>query len=186
MASDFIQLSGLTGRYATALFELAEEAKAIDTVATDALSLLSMLADSEDLRRMTTAQHLSRSVQSGAILALADKAEFSDIVRRFLGVVASNRRLAFLEGILKDFNRLVAAYRGEINADIWSAHTLTKKQRDALTKKLKLAMGQDVKIQEKIDESLIGGLVIKVGSLMVDSSIKTKLANLKVAMKGVQ
>ncbi len=185
MASHSIQVSGLTGRYATALFDLAL-AGGLEKVAGDVADLLAMLKDSEDLRTVVMSQKLSRADQSNAILAIADKAKLSDLMRRFLGVMAANRRLSALEGTLKDFNRLLAAHKGELEATVTSAVALSKKQKDALSKKLKLSMGRDVLLSEEVDESLLGGLIVKVGSRQIDSSLKTKLSNLKVAMKGVQ
>lgn len=185
MASQSLQVSGLTGRYATALFDLALEAD-LEKVAKDVADLSAMLADSADLRGLVSSQKLSRADQSGAILAIAEKAKLTDLTRNFLGVMANNRRLAALEETLRDFNRLLAAHKGELEATVTSAVALSKKQKDALSKKLKLSMGRDVLLNEEVDESLLGGLIVKVGSRQIDSSLKTKLSNLKVAMKGVQ
>ena len=185
MASHTIQVSGLSGRYATALFDLALEAD-LKKVAADVEALRGMIAESDDLRSLLSSQKLSRAEQSAAILALADKAKLADLTKNFLGVMAANRRLAALQNTLRDFDRLLAAHKGELEATVTSAIKLTKKQQDALAKKLKLSMGRDVAITTRVDESLLGGLIVNVGSRQIDSSLKTKLSNLKVAMKGVQ
>ena len=186
MASQKIVVSGLSGRYATALFDLAIEKNKLDAVAKDVASLTTMLAGSQDLRVLVTSPVISRSDQGKAIVALAAKAKLSDTTTNFLGVMAANRRLAVLARTLKDFDRLLASHRGEVTAEVISATALSKSQTSALTKKLKLAIGRDVAINASIDESLLGGLVVKIGSRMVDGSVRTKLDNLKVAMKGVQ
>jgi len=118
-------------------------------------------------------------------MAVLVKLGVSDLVRRFVGTVAKNRRLFALSGMIEAFGRLLAAERGEVVAEVKSAKKLTQKQVDALSKELKAATGSDVAIEAEVDENLIGGLVVKVGSRMVDSSIRTKLQNLKFAMKGV-
>lgn len=186
MTSHKATVSGLSGRYAVALFDLSEEAKALEATESDLAKLSQMIDESADLRTVLASPLYSRDVQAGAISALADAAGLSDLVRRFLGVLATNRRLKALSAIIRDFNKLLAAHRGELSASVISAKPLTKTQLAAVAKKLKLAIGRDVAVDAQVDESLLGGLVVKVGSKMIDSSLKTKLDNLQVAMKGVR
>ena len=129
---------------------------------------------------------LSAEEQEKGVAAVAAAAKLHEMTGKFLGVLATNRRLNVLEGTITDFHALLSAHKGEVSADVVSARALTKKQLDDLTKKLKLAIGRDVAVNATVDESLLGGLTVKVGSQMVDSSLKTKLDNLAIAMKGVQ
>jgi len=186
VASRKLVVSGLSGRYAIALFDLAVEKKALKDVAGDVDVLTKMLAESDDLQRLVTSPIISRKDQGAAVAALAEKAKLQALTANFLGALAANRRLSALSRVLSDFSRLLADYNGEVSADVISARALTKTQTTALTKKLKAAVGRDVTVNASTDESLIGGLVVKMGSRMVDASVKTKLDNLKVAMKGVQ
>lgn len=178
-------VSGVSGRYAIALFELAEESNALEAVESDLNDLGGMLAESEDLRQLISSPLYSRQDQSNAIAAVASGAGVSELTSRFLGVLAENRRLGTLPQIITGFGRLLAAHRGEVSAEVKSAHELTDAQQDALAKKLKAAVGKDVAMEVSVDETLMGGLVVKVGSRMVDSSLKTKLDNLQIAMKGI-
>lgn len=186
MASQQANVSGITGRYARALFDLAVEKKALDTVESDLKTLSAMLETSADLRAFVTSPLYSRDQQLKGIEAIGKLGKVSDLTLKFLGVLATNRRLSAIAGTIKAFAALLAAHRGEVSAEVVSARALTKKQLDALSKKLKAATGQDVAIDARVDESLLGGLKVQVGSRMVDSSLKTKLQNLAIAMKGVQ
>ncbi|MBK5912697.1 hypothetical protein CCR85_14535 [Rhodothalassium salexigens] len=178
-------VSGLAGRYASALFDLAEEQKALAKVEKDMATLRSMLDESADLRRLVASPRLGRVAQARALTALADKAGLSDTTKKFLGTLAINGRLGVLAKSLDDFAKLLAHHRGEIAADVTTAQPLTDTQRKALTSKLKAAMGRDVAIQETVDAGLIGGLMVKVGSRLIDGSLKTKLNRLELSMKGV-
>lgn len=186
MTSHAATVSGLSGRYAIALFELALEAKALEAVETDLANLSQLLDESADLQTLVSSPLLSRETREKAVLAVAEAANFTDLVKKFLGVLAANRRLSALANAIRDFRRLLARHRGELSAEVVSAKPLTQTQLTALTKKLKLSMGRDVAVEASVDETLLGGLVVKVGSRMVDSSLKTKLDNLQVVMKGVQ
>lgn len=186
MTSHKAIVSGISGRYAVALFELALDAKALKAVEADLASLKEMLAESDDLRALVTSPLVSRDDQSKGITQVAEAAKLSDLTVKFLGVLATNRRLGALTTTIRDFEKLVAHHNGEVNAEVVSAIKLTKTQITALTKQLKAAIGRDVAIDAKVDETLLGGLRVKVGSRMVDSSLKTKLDNLAIAMKGVQ
>lgn len=177
--------TGLAGRYATALFELAQEQGKLDAVGSDLAQFEAMLNESEDFARLVRSPIVSRDDQVKAISALADKAGMDDLTKRFAGYIASQRRLFALADIIRAFNGLLAAHRGEVVAEVSSAKKLTQKQTAALEAALKKAIGSDVQVQATVDSSLIGGLIVKVGSRMIDGSLRTKLQGLKLAMKGV-
>lgn len=185
MSAENISVSGIAGRYATALFDLASSANQLDAVAADLATLKSMMDESEDLARLVKSPIISRVDQARAMGAVLEKLGVGDLVRRFVGTVAQNRRLFALPGMIKAYGQLLAAERGEVVARVTSAKKLTKSQLDAVSSALKSAIGSDVSLDSEVDESLIGGLVIRVGSRMIDSSVRTKLQNLKFAMKGV-
>ncbi|WP_340148906.1 F0F1 ATP synthase subunit delta [uncultured Sneathiella sp.] len=185
MSAENITVSGIAGRYATALFDLAASAKQLDDVAGNLATIKSMMDENADLARLVKSPVISRDDQARAMGAVLEKLGVSDLVRRFIGTVAKNRRLFALSDMIAAYGQLLAAERGEVVARVTSAKKLTKSQLDAVSAALKSAIGSDVSLESDIDESLIGGLVIKVGSRMVDSSIRTKLQNLKFAMKGV-
>ena len=185
IASENISLTGLAGRYAVALFELAEEEKSLDLVAEELGGLASLLNESEDLQQITTSPIISSANQSAAMAALVKMAGFSKTVENFIGVVTNNRRLDQLGNIINEFNRMLSHHRGEVNASVVTAYKLDKKQLDALGKKLKSMVGSDVNVETEVDETLLGGMVVRVGSRMIDSSLKTKLANLEATMKEV-
>ncbi len=167
------------------MFDLAVSGNLLDGVEADVSALQAMIADSPDLVRLLESPALSRAEQGRAVGALASSAKFSDLTCKFLGTLAHNRRLADLSGILDDFGRRLAARRGEISAEVASAVALTPAQAEAVANALKTAFGGDVSVQTVVDPGLLGGLVVKVGSRMVDSSLKTRLQHLKLAMKGV-
>jgi len=184
VASEGKGVSGLADRYATALFELAEEQKLLDQVAGDLRRLGAMLRESGDLRRLVRSPILSRAEQGRAIGALAQEAGFSALTRNFLGLVAQNRRLFAVPEMIGAFLARLAARRGEITAEVTAAQELTAAQRDAVTEQLKKAMGSKVAVELRVDPALLGGLVVKVGSRMVDASLRSKLHRLQLAMKG--
>ncbi|WP_169562080.1 F0F1 ATP synthase subunit delta [Sneathiella chinensis] len=185
MSAENTKVSGIAGRYATALFDLASDAKQVDAVAADLATIRTSLEESADLATLVRSPLIGRDDQARAMTAVLEKLGVSDLVRRFVGTVAQNRRLFALADMIEGFGRLVAAERGEVVAKVVSAKKLTVKQTEALSKTLKASIGSDVSIEAEVDEGLIGGLVVKVGSRMVDTSIRTKLQNLKFAMKGV-
>ncbi|HUN53194.1 MAG TPA: F0F1 ATP synthase subunit delta [Candidatus Sulfotelmatobacter sp.] len=185
MAAETSIVSGIAGRYATALFELAVEAKALDAVAADLDRLQAMIAESADLRRLVKSPIFGRDEQRRAIDAVVERAGLSAVVRRFVGVVARNRRLFALEDMIRDFRALLARHRGETMARVVSASPLQPNQLAALKAALREGVGREVNMEVAVDPELLGGLVLKVGSRMIDSSVRTKLQNLKVAMKGV-
>ncbi|CAA7623506.1 F0F1 ATP synthase subunit delta [Magnetospirillum sp. UT-4] len=175
----------IADRYAAALFDLAETQGSLDRVAADLAALKAMLKESADFRRLIDSPVLSRGDQGKAIAALSASAGFGPLTANFLGLAANNRRLFVLPAIIDAFLRRLAAKRGEVAAHVASAVPLTKAQADSLAATLKTAFGSTVTVETVVDPSLLGGLVVKVGSRMVDSSLKTKLQHLKLAMKGV-
>lgn len=185
MSSETIGATGLSGRYAMALFDLAEENKALDAVADDLKGLDAMIKESSDLDRLIKSPVISRSEQSRALAALIEKAGMNDLTAKFVGLVAQNRRLFALPGIIRAYLDIIAGRRGEVTAQVISAKKLTEKQLSALTASLKKAVGGNVAVEPEVDPELLGGLVVRVGSRMVDSSLKTKLSHLRLAMKGV-
>lgn len=181
--SSGIQAS-LAGRYATALFELARDAKAIDTVEASLATLRQALDDSDDFKRLTTSPLVSRADATKAVEATAKSLKLDATTARFLGVLAENRRLNQLAPVIRAFRQLSAAHRGETNAEIASAYPLSDDQVAALKQQLRQRIGRDVAVDLSVDPSLLGGLVVRIGSQMIDSSIKTRLNSLAHAMKG--
>lgn len=174
----------IAGRYATALFDLANEQKQLDTVADDLRQVESMLDDSEDFRRLVSSPVISREEQGKAVAALLEKAGANDLTKKFVGYVAANRRLFALRAMIKAYLAELASSRGEVTADVTSAKSLTKTRITAIEKALKQAIGKKVAVNHSVNPDLIGGLVVKIGSRMVDSSVSTQLQKLKLAMKG--
>lgn len=185
MASEATGLSGVAGRYAAALYELADESKELDAVADDLRVLRRLIDESEDLRRVIRSPLISRQDQAKAMAALLEKAGLGKTARHFVGVAAQNRRLFLLPAMIDAYLATLAARRGELSAEVTSAALLAPHHVDALKAQLAKAMGKAVNLNFKIDPALIGGLVVKVGSRMVDSSLKSKLQRLQLAMKGV-
>ena len=183
MAAEDPSVSGVSGRYATALFELARDEKSIDAVKADLEKFEAMLADSVDLKRLVRSPVFSASEQSRALVAVLDKAEISGVAARFLKVLTANRRLFAGADLIRAFRALVARFRGEATADVTVAEKLSDKNLDALKTALKSVTGKDVALNVNVDPSIIGGLVVKLGSRMVDSSLRTKLNSIKHAMK---
>ena len=178
-------VSGVAGRYATALFDLVEEAKALDSTATDLAQLQQMIEESDDLRALVRSPIVTREDQAKGMDAVAEAAGFSDLTRKFIATVTENRRLNQIVSICGAFRNLLAAHRGETSAEVISARPLTDEQMAALTAELNRATGRTVDVNAKVDESLLGGLVVKLGSRMIDSSLKTKLNTLTEVMKGI-
>ncbi len=176
---------GLAARYAAALFELAEDHKQIDRIAQDLAELKAMIAGSDELRAVLRSPVLSRDEQSGALSAVLERAGASDLIRKFIGLVAANRRLFVLTQMIDAFLAQLAARHGEIHAEVAAARSLSDAQQQALAEAIRRAIGGKVAVEVKVDAGLIGGLVVKVGSRMVDSSLRTKLQKLQLAMKRV-
>lgn len=175
----------IADRYAAALFELAEQQNALDQVAADLTAFRDMAAASDDLTRLLRSPVIGRDAQIRAVTAVAEKAGFSDLTRRFLGTLAKNRRLFAVGGMTGAYLQRLAAKRGEVTATVAAAAKLTDKQLASLTETLKAAVGGAVAVEVTVDPSLLGGLVVRVGSRMIDNSLRTKLQHLQLAMKGV-
>jgi F-type H+-transporting ATPase subunit delta len=178
--------ASMAGRYAAALFELAKDQQQLESVAADVKSFQTMLASSADLQRLVRSPVISAPDQARALSALLSKAGISGLTENFLKFVAKNRRLFAAADMLKGFAVLLARERGEVNADVATAFALTQPQLAALSDTLKASIGKNVQIHTRVDPNLLGGLIVKVGSRMIDSSLRTKLNNLKVAMKGIR
>jgi F-type H+-transporting ATPase subunit delta len=167
------------------LFDLADGTSVLDQVADDLRQLAAMIEASDDLRRLVRSPVISRGDQSKAMQALLEKAGAADLTRNFVGVVASNRRLFALTDIIKDYLMVLAGRRGEMTAEVSSAKALTDAQQAEIITALESSVGGKVALNSTVDPDLIGGLVVKIGSRMVDSSLQTKLQHLKLAMRGV-
>jgi F-type H+-transporting ATPase subunit delta len=178
-------VSGLADRYAAALFDLADERKELDTVAADLRQLRDMIQGSADLRRLVRSPVLSRVEQARAIGAIAESAGLSQLTRNFLGLIAQNRRLFALPAMIDAYLAQLAARRGEVTAQVVAAQPLTPAQEAAVNEQLRKAVGSKVAVEIKVDPSLLGGMIVKVGSRMVDASVRSKLQRLQFAMKGV-
>jgi F-type H+-transporting ATPase subunit delta len=176
--------SGLAGRYAVALFELAQEQDALDAVAADLAALRAMLEQSADLGRLIRSPVTSREEQGRAIVALAERSEFHQLTRQFLGLLAHKRRLFALPQIITVYLAMLGEHKGEVSAELTSAVALSAAQLEAVKERLTAAIGQTVTVATAVDPSLLGGLVVRVGSRMIDSSLRTKLQRLELAMKG--
>jgi F-type H+-transporting ATPase subunit delta len=185
VSSNVIGATGLAGRYATALFELAEADKQLDEVANDLLAIDQMLEKSDDLKRLIRSPVISRDNQGMAMAAVMEAAKARELSRKFIGLVAQNRRLFVLPAMIKAYQALIKVLRGESTAEVVSAKKLSAKQLKGIEDALKNATGTNVSVDASVDESLLGGLIVKVGSRMVDSSLKTKLNQLRFSMKGV-
>jgi F-type H+-transporting ATPase subunit delta len=183
VAAEDPSVSGVSGRYATALFELARDEKSIDAVRADLDRFEAMLNDSADLKRLVRSPVFSAGEQSKALIAVLDKAGIAGVSANFLKVLTANRRLFVVTDVIRAFRALVAKFKGEATADITVAEALSEKNLDALKTALKTVTGKDVALNVKVDPSIIGGLVVKLGSRMVDSSLRTKLNSIKHAMK---
>jgi F-type H+-transporting ATPase subunit delta len=176
-------VSGMAGRYATALFELALEEKSLDAVKADLDRFDAIIADSADLQRLVRSPVFGADEQTRALSAVLDKAGIKGLAGNFLRVIASNRRLFAVRDMIRGFRTLVAKHRGEVTADVTVAEKLGDKHLAALKSALKSVSGKDVDLNVHVDPSIIGGLIVKLGSRMVDSSLRTKLNSIKYAMK---
>ena len=176
--------ASLAGRYATALFGLARDEKQLEAVGASLSTVRAALRESDDFRALTTSPLISRDQAVKAVAATAEVMRVDPITSNFLGVLAQNRRLSQLDQVIRAFNMLAARHRGETTAEITSAHPLTDDQVAALKQNLRTRIGRDVAVDLSVDPAILGGLVVKVGSQMIDGSIRTKLNTLAHAMKG--
>jgi F-type H+-transporting ATPase subunit delta len=175
---------GIADRYATAVFEIAKEGKKVKALETDLASLTDALAV-DDFSNLISSPMISREEQAGAIVALAKKMKLSPTVSNTLNLMATKRRLFVLPQLVTRLRKIIAQDKGEVTAEVVTAKAMTKTQADKLAKTLKASVGKTVTLNSTVDESLIGGLVVKVGSKMIDTSVKSKLDALQNSMKEV-
>jgi len=173
----------MAGRYANALFELALEANAIDQVSADLATFDAMVAESTDLARLVKSPVFTAEQQASAIGAIVDKAGIGGLAAKFLKLVASNRRLFAVGDMARAYKALVAKHKGEVTAQVTAAEKLNDARLGEIKAALKSVTGKDVQMDVQVDPAIIGGLIVKVGSRMVDSSLRTKLNAIKFAMK---
>jgi F-type H+-transporting ATPase subunit delta len=178
-------VSGVAERYASSLYELGSEAGSVDQIGADLVRFQAMVAESEDLKRFVESPVFSSEEQLRAISAILEKAGISGLAANFLKVAAANRRLFAVPGMIKSYFQIVARNRGEISAEVTTAHALTPEQENELKATLKGVTGKDVAINVTVDPTILGGLIVKVGSRQIDTSLRTKLSTLKLALKEV-
>jgi F-type H+-transporting ATPase subunit delta len=183
VAAEDPSVSGVSGRYATALFELARDQKSVDSVKADLDKFSALLNESPDLLRLVRSPVFTADAQAKALEAVLAKAGIGGIAANFLKVLTKNRRLFAVADVVRAFRALVAQFKGEATAEVTVAEPLSDANLDALKAALKSVSGKDVDLNVKVDPSIIGGLVVKLGSRMVDSSLRTKLNSIKHAMK---
>ncbi len=176
-------MAGMSDRYALALFELARDANSLDPVSNDLKKISELIAESDDLKRLVRSPVFGKDEQAKAMFVILEKIGVSDLTKNFVGVVIRNRRLFALPKIITDFNRRLAKHKGEIAVQVTSAVPLESDQSNKLASLLKSAYGQTVQLEETVDPSILGGLIVKVGSRMVDSSLSTQLNSLQIAMR---
>lgn len=176
--------ASLAGRYALALFELARDGGQIDSVGQSLSSVKQALAEVPDFRSLVSSPLVARDAASNAIAGIAATLGLDPLTTKFLGVLAGNRRLDKLTGMIRAYEQLVSAHKGETRAEVTSAFPLTGEQTAALAQQLRTRVGREVALDTKVDPAIMGGLVVKIGSQMIDSSIRTRLNTLAHAMKG--
>ncbi|MEK7820553.1 MAG: F0F1 ATP synthase subunit delta [Pseudomonadota bacterium] len=184
MSSGATGATGLAARYAAALFDLAEEKGELDQVAQDLGRLAALTRESSDLSRLIRSPLFSREDQGVGLHAVMTEAKIGPLTRNFIGLATTKRRLAQLPDMIGAFRARLAARSGEVTAHVTSAKPLSKAQTDALVESLKKALGAKIAIEARVDPNLLGGLVVKVGSRMVDGSLRSRLNRLRIAMKG--
>ncbi len=182
-ASVGIQAS-LPGRYALALFELARDDGSIDAVVESLATVRKALAEVAVFRALVTSPVISRDAAEKAVAAVAQSLSLDPLTAKFLGVLATNRRLSHLSAMIRAFETLVSSHRGEIRAEVTSAFPLSDDHRGQLGAQLRTRMGREVALETRVDPAIMGGLVVRIGSTMIDSSIRTRLNTLAQAMKG--
>ena len=177
--------AGAAGRYATALFDLASEAGTLDQTEADLKALGAALEESPELGNLMRDAIYTRDQQSTSMSAIGDKMGLSQLVKNVIGLMAAKRRLFAVPELIRVFEALMAEHRGEVTAEVTAARPMSDAQSNALVEQIKSATGREVKLNVAVDESIIGGLIVKVGSKMIDSSIRSRLTNLQNAMKEV-
>jgi F-type H+-transporting ATPase subunit delta len=185
LAAESTGISGLSERYAAALFELADERHELDAVAGDMRELRAMLQASADLMRLVRSPVLSRAEQWKAMAALAADAKLSKLSADFIAIVARTRRLFAVPAMIEAYLNKLAERRGEVTAEVVAAQQLTKAQEDALGEQLRRVVGSRVTVDVRVDPSLLGGMIVKIGSRMVDGSLKGRLQRLQLSMRGI-
>ena len=183
MAAENITPSGVAGRYANALYELAQQEKSVDSIQSDLDRFEAMITDSPDLDRLVRSPAFTSEEQTRAVAAILKKAEIGGLAANFIKLVTANRRLFALRGIITTFRALVARNRGETTAEVTVAEPLSDAHLASLKDALKQVTGKDVALDVKVEPAIIGGLTVKVGSRMIDASLRTKLNAIKFAMK---
>lgn len=178
-------VSGVAERYASSLYELASEAGSVDQIGAELAGFQTLINESADMKRFIESPVFSAEDQLRAVAAVLEKAGISGLSANFIKVAAANRRLFAIPGMIKSYFQIVARNRGEISADVTSAHALTSTQENELKATLKGVTGKDVAINVTVDPSILGGLIVKVGSRQIDTSLRTKLSTLKLALKEV-
>jgi F-type H+-transporting ATPase subunit delta len=182
--SDEHHETGLGDRYATAVLELAQEEKAVETVERDLEGLQRLIAGSADLRNFLRSPIFKRAEHAKAMTAILGALGASSLTTKLVLTLAAKRRLFALADVIRSFQNRLARQRGEVRAQVTSAHALSESQVTELRSVLRLKLGRDPRIETKIDPSLLGGLIVKVGSRMIDSSLRTKLHGIRMAMRG--
>ncbi len=185
MTAESSLVSGLAGRYATALFDLAKGEKQIDQTMAQLDQMAALIDGNPDLARMIRSPVIARDEQAKAFAAVLTKAAIGGFAAKFAGLVARNRRLFLLPEMIRGFRVLVSHHKGEVAGEVTSAKALAPAQVDAIRKSLAKVAGREVRLSTKVDPAILGGLVVRLGSTMVDSSLRTKLSNLQNAMKEV-
>ena len=184
MAAEHAHEAGLAGRYALAVFELAQEERAIAAVTADFAALKQLMAESPELTRLIRAPVFSREDQAAGMNGVLHRMEAAPLTRRFILLLASKRRLFALADIIRAYSSLVAKHKGEISAQVTSARPLSDGETAELKAILRSKLSKDVNLETRVDPSLLGGLIVKVGSRMIDSSLRTKLNGLRMVMRG--
>jgi F-type H+-transporting ATPase subunit delta len=185
VSTDDPMMASMAGRYAAALFDLAKDQRQLEQVERDLASFRTMYDESADLRRLVLSPVVSADDQAKALASVLRRAGISGLAANFILLIARNRRLFAAADMMKSFRALLARERGEVSADVTSAHPLTPEQLQVLSDTLRTSIGKNVRMDTRVEPNLLGGLIVKVGSRMIDSSLRTKLNNLKVAMKGI-
>lgn len=174
----------MAGRYASALFDLAIEQKSLETIESNLENLKAALSESADFRHLIDSPLVSRDEAAKAVAAVGQTLGIDKTTGDFLGVLASNRRLGELPAMIRAFELLASNYRGEVKAEVTSAHALDDGQIDQIKAQLKSRAGREIKISTKVDPEILGGLIVRMGSQMIDGSLRTRLNSLATAMKG--
>jgi F-type H+-transporting ATPase subunit delta len=184
VAAEHAHEAGLAGRYALAVFELAQEERAVETVARDFTTLKQLMAESPELTRLIRAPVFSRDEQAAGMNGVLHRMEAAPLTRRFILLLASKRRLFALADIIRTYNSLVAKQKGEVSAQVTSARPLSGDETAELKDILKSKLSREIQLETRVDPGLLGGLIVKVGSRMIDSSLRTKLNGMRMAMRG--